>query len=318
MMSHFSRTAPAIAAGIILTAPAFATDWMTDLPAACEQARKEGKAVLVDFTGSDWCGWCVRMRSTILNAPAFREYAADKFVLMEVDVPKNVAKIGAELHAKNTALARRYAVTAYPTILVLNPDGEVMGGLIGGRDRMENVIAPLNEALQNKTALEAARRLKGVDKAQALFAVYSAMQPELRKLCKPLRDEIAAADPKNTTGIHDEIRDTARMEKLQADIAATGTDFERGMARFEQELKDCSEANRALIIRLRSDYLSRCRDAIIMQADSKEDILKLKQVLLLMANDLTPQEAADIKREIETEFADPEAVLQMLREKQKH
>lgn len=317
MMNPFSYTMAAAMVGTCMVSTAMAEDWLTDLPTALKQAEAEGKAVLVDFTGSDWCGWCVRMRSTILDTPAFRSYAADKFVLMEVDVPKNVAKIGAELHAKNRALAARYSVTAYPTLLVLDTRGEVLGGFIGGRDALPYVTAPLDEALSNKKRLEEARKLQGEAKAQALYAVYSTMQPELRKLCRALRDEIAAADADNTTGIHDEIRDSAKMEQLQADLAAIGMNFEQGNARIDREWAEASEANKPLIRKLRMEYLERSRDHIITHANSTDDVLKLKQLLLLMAEYASPQEAADLRREIEAQFAEPEQVLRMLRAKQK-
>ena len=74
---------------LAVLAPAWAAEWMTDLEAAKAKAAAENKAVLVDFTGSDWCGWCIRLRKQVLDTPAFEAYARDKFVLMEVDVPQN-------------------------------------------------------------------------------------------------------------------------------------------------------------------------------------------------------------------------------------
>ena len=57
-----------------------ADDWQTNLPAACRQAEKENKLVLIDFTGSDWCSACVRLRRSVLDSAAFREFAASRFV----------------------------------------------------------------------------------------------------------------------------------------------------------------------------------------------------------------------------------------------
>lgn len=317
MMQQITYTLAAALSTTVMICPTYANDWLTDLDEAKAKARAENKAILVDFTGSDWCGWCVQLRTTILDTEAFRSYAADKFVLMEVDVPKNVAKIGAELHAKNRALAARYSVTTYPTLLVLDTRGEVLGGFIGGRDALSYVTAPLDEALRNKKRLEEARKLQDEAKAQALYAVYSTMQPELRKLCRALRDEIATADADNTTGIHDEIRDSAKMEQLQADLAAIGMNFEQGNARIDREWAEATEANKPLIRKLRMEYLERCRDHIITHANTTDDVLKLKQLLLLMAEHVSPQEAADLRHEIEAQFAKPEQVLQMLRAKQK-
>ena len=86
---------------------------MTDLPAALQQAEREGKLVLVDFTGSDWCSACIVLRRTVLDKPAFREFAADKFVLMEVDLPMTEG-MNPELRRRNEEIAKRYGVGGFP------------------------------------------------------------------------------------------------------------------------------------------------------------------------------------------------------------
>lgn len=294
---------------------AYGAEWMTDLDAACAKAKAEGKAVLVDFTGSDWCGWCVRLRSSILDTPAFQNYAKDKFVLMEVDVPKNVARIGAELHARNRQIAARYNVTSYPTMLVLNPEGEVLGGFIGGRDTMESVITPLNEALTTRNKTEEARQCEGKERAQALFAVYNQLHPSMRPYFRALRDEIAACDSENSTGIHNEIRDTNQMEHLKQQLNEIGADYAAGMQLLQQEIEKASATNHPLIARLRQDFIRRHQDHLVMEADSFEDVMKLKEVLLDLAEYSDFEDKADIRRETEEMFRNPEEVLNMLKSK---
>ena len=294
---------------------AYGAEWMTDLDAACAKAKAEGKAVLVDFTGSDWCGWCVRLRNTILDTPTFRNYAQDKFVLMEVDVPKNVARIGAELHARNRQIAARYNVTTYPTILVLNPEGEVLGGFVGGRDTMESVIKPLDEALTTRSKTEEASLLQGEARAQALFAVYNQLHPNMRPYFRSLRDEIAACDTQNSTGIHNEIRDTKQMEQLKQQLNEIGADYDAGMKLLQQEIEQASATNHPLIARMRQDFIRRHQDQLVMQANSLEDVMKLKKVLLDLAEYSDLEDAADIRRETEDMFRHPEEVLNMLKSK---
>ena len=108
---------------LVALAPAWAAEWMTDLEAAKAKAAAENKAVLVDFIGSDWCGWCIRLRKQVLDTPAFEQYAKDKFVFMEVDVPRN-PKFDKELRARNEKLCDQYGVDGFPTILVLTPQAE--------------------------------------------------------------------------------------------------------------------------------------------------------------------------------------------------
>ncbi len=102
--------------------------WMTDLPKAQAQAKTEKKLVMLDFTGSDWCGWCIKLNKEVFNTPEFNEYAKKNLVPVEVDFP-NRKKQSAELKKANEALQKKYGVRGYPTIVVLNGDGKKVGEL---------------------------------------------------------------------------------------------------------------------------------------------------------------------------------------------
>ncbi len=105
-----------------------APTWLTDFPKAQSQARSEKKAMLVDFTGSDWCGWCIRLQREVFSKPEFDEYARKNLVLVEVDFPKRKAQSDALLRA-NRALAQRFSVEGYPTLVVLDSAGKELGRL---------------------------------------------------------------------------------------------------------------------------------------------------------------------------------------------
>src|SRR5580658_7862861 len=62
--------------------------WTTDYTSAAQQAKAQNKAILLDFTGSDWCRWCMKMKSETLDAPDFKTFAAQNLVLVEVDFPR--------------------------------------------------------------------------------------------------------------------------------------------------------------------------------------------------------------------------------------
>src|SRR5438093_919127 len=62
-----------------------AATWLTDLPAAQAAAKAEKKIVLLDFTGSDWCGWCIRLKNEVFSQPEFDAFANANLVLVEVD-----------------------------------------------------------------------------------------------------------------------------------------------------------------------------------------------------------------------------------------
>lgn len=101
-------------------------NWETDFKAALATAKAEGKPVLVDFTGSDWCGWCIRLDKEVFSKQAFKDYAKDSLVLLEVDFPR-AKEQSPSLIAQNEALATKYKIRGFPTILLLSGDGELLG-----------------------------------------------------------------------------------------------------------------------------------------------------------------------------------------------
>ena len=105
-----------------------AETWLTDLPQAQAQAKTEKKLVMLDFTGSDWCGWCIKLHKEVFSTPEFAEYAKKNLVLVEVDFP-NKKKQTTELKAANQALQQKYKVQGYPTIIVLDGEGKKVGQL---------------------------------------------------------------------------------------------------------------------------------------------------------------------------------------------
>ena len=118
-----------IAAALVLAvAQAGDASWQTDLPKAQAQAAKEKKMVLLDFTGSDWCGWCIKLNKEVFSQPAFIEYAKTNLVLVEVDFPQR-KKLSSEQKKANDALAKKYKIEGYPTIIVLNSEGAKIGEL---------------------------------------------------------------------------------------------------------------------------------------------------------------------------------------------
>jgi protein disulfide-isomerase len=103
-----------------------ASDWQTDLPKAQAQAKAENKTVLINFTGSDWCGWCIKLHKEVFSQPEFAEYAKKNLVLVEADFPDK-KKLSAEQKKANDALAKKYDIKGYPTIILLDKDGKKVG-----------------------------------------------------------------------------------------------------------------------------------------------------------------------------------------------
>jgi thioredoxin-related protein len=135
---------------------AFAADstWLASVPQAMDQAKRENKLLLLDFTGSDWCGWCKKLDAETFSQPEFIDYAGKNLVLVEVDFPKHKPQTAA-LRKANHALQVKYDVKGYPTLVVLTTDGTVLwkqtGFLAGGPKTM---IAKLDQ-LRPKPAVPA-------------------------------------------------------------------------------------------------------------------------------------------------------------------
>ena len=115
-----------LAATVFWQVNAAESTWLTDLPKAEAQAKAENKIVLVDFTGSDWCGWCIKFKKEVLDTAEFQEYAAKNVVLVELDFPRKKGQ-SAELKSANAALNKQYKVGGYPTLVVLDKDGKEIG-----------------------------------------------------------------------------------------------------------------------------------------------------------------------------------------------
>jgi protein disulfide-isomerase len=113
-----------------LTAYAEAT-WTTDFAAAQSQAKKDKKLVLMDFTGSDWCGWCIKLKKEVFDQKEFAEYAKDNLVLVEVDFPSRKPQSDALKKANESLKAKFKADEGFPTIVVLNSEGKEVWRQVG-------------------------------------------------------------------------------------------------------------------------------------------------------------------------------------------
>ena len=102
----------------------------TALSAALNQARSENKMVLLDFTGSDWCGWCIKFDHDVLSTGKFAGYAQSKLVLVKLDFPRHTEQ-DAALKQANQEIMKRFGVDGFPTFVLLNSAGRELGRQVG-------------------------------------------------------------------------------------------------------------------------------------------------------------------------------------------
>ena len=122
--------------------------WVTDFEKARAMAKAENKHILMDFSGSDWCGWCIRLDKEVFSQKAFTDYADENLVLMLADFPNNKSNQSAALQKQNDKLLEEYGVNAFPTVFILDPDGKTIdktgyqeGGAQAYVDYIKKVIA---------------------------------------------------------------------------------------------------------------------------------------------------------------------------------
>ncbi len=116
-----------MAAALLALQPAVGAEgWLTDFEQARKQAAEKSRPILVNFSGSDWCGWCIRLDNEVLDQAEFKAYAKDNLVLFIADFPRQ-KKLPEQTERQNRALLERYGVRGFPTVLLVNAKGDVIG-----------------------------------------------------------------------------------------------------------------------------------------------------------------------------------------------
>jgi thioredoxin-related protein len=107
------------------TAARPAGTWVTDYKKAQNEAKASHKLVFINFTGSDWCGYCIQLDRLILSQPQFKDYANKNLILVEIDFPRRKPQ-SVEVRKQNQELAERYQVDGFPTVVLLDGDGKTV------------------------------------------------------------------------------------------------------------------------------------------------------------------------------------------------
>lgn len=98
--------------------------WSTDFEAAKKTAAGKKLPVLADFSGSDWCGWCLKLDSEVFSKKEFKEFAKDNLVLFVADFPRAL-KQDEKTRKQNAELMKKYEVEGFPTVLLMDAEGKV-------------------------------------------------------------------------------------------------------------------------------------------------------------------------------------------------
>ena len=306
----FNKTFTAVGLAA-LVAPAFCAEWMTDFEAAKTKAAAENKALLVDFTGSDWCGYCIMLRQNVFDKPEFDAYAKDKFVLVEVDIPRAQDKLSPEQMKKNQELAEQYRVSGFPSVFVMAPKGEVVGGFVGGARALADIQPSLDEGAANVKALDEARKLEGDQKLEAFGKIYKSLKDGVNAAATHLVDEIIQNDPQDKYGlrhgkdVENQLREIS--QKLDNGGVPLGADAALALVK-EYEGKVFPE-NKLDLIQIKLNVL-------ILKSETAEDLQKAKDTIMEDLGKVENNPNIDrIKEGINQVFSQPERLLQMAKQR---
>ena len=171
--------------------------WLDDFEAAKKLAAAENKLLFVDFTGSDWCGWCIRLEKEVLSKKEFLNGVKDKFVLVFLDSPQNKKLISPATAKQNAELVERYGIRGFPTVLILDAEGA------------ELYVAHLEVLLEDARKLAALKKeieaLKPgtEERVRKIDAVVRFMNAEEQGRNATLVREVLNFDPDGSKGLRD-------------------------------------------------------------------------------------------------------------------
>jgi thioredoxin-related protein len=196
--------------------------WSTDWDAAKAQAKKEGKDLLIDFTGSDWCIWCKRLKAEVFDQEAFQGQAPESFVLVELDFPNDKSGQSEELQAQNQKLMEQFGVEGFPSIFLADEEGRPYaqtGYQQGGAEPYLEHLAELAMVRSQRDKLVAdAMKAEGAAKAQLLSDAVETMKPELHKHYMGWIEEIIVLDADGKGGLKEKYEQKKRSMQLAGKI----------------------------------------------------------------------------------------------------
>ena len=207
--------------------------WMEDFEAAKAKAKAEGKDLLIDFTGSDWCHWCVKLKEEVFDHESFTLAASKSFIFVELDFPNSKPQSD-EIKAQNAALAKKYNIQGYPTILLTDHEGVVYGRTgyqAGGPEVYLKHLESIRDAKSKRAeALAAANKLEGMAKAEKLGEILtSLMESQIEEGQAEIVAEIKKLDPEDSKGLIAAYEFPNKLAAVEQTIKSTG-DFDKALA----------------------------------------------------------------------------------------
>lgn len=104
--------------------------WLTDFEESKSLAAETDRLILANFTGSDWCAPCMQLKKEVFSTDEFAAYASENLVLLELDFPRQTPQ-AEDLQRQNQELAGEFEIEGFPTLILLNSQGEEAKRFVG-------------------------------------------------------------------------------------------------------------------------------------------------------------------------------------------
>ena len=185
----------ALAADEVQLEGAKAGHWTMDFDAAVKTAEEKGLPLVLNFTGSDWCGWCKIMDKNVFAEKEWKDFAATNAMLVTLDFPKDKRIVPEKYVERNTKLKGQFGVRGYPTYVILDSDGKtVLGKLGAGKEKTPSTFIEEFKGLIRLSEKNVAAYIKAnPDKAKAFQAAIA----EAKDADKSLKDWVATKPKRN-------------------------------------------------------------------------------------------------------------------------
>jgi len=223
------------------------SQWTQDFAKAKAKAKAENKDLLLDFTGSDWCGWCIKLDEEVFAKEEFQKEAPKHFVLVKLDYPNNKELVTEAVRKQNEELGAKYQIQGYPTILLTDCDGRVYGQTgyrEGGPADYNTHLAELKliGAAFGK-GISKANASKGVERAKALAEALDSLDGDVVTAHHlDLLEEICKLDEDGKAGLKAKYEEQAKSAKAAAEERAQEAALQKEAGVLQEAINDLMEA----------------------------------------------------------------------------
>ncbi len=239
MLKSIRKTAAIAAFTLVatLSTNAFAggEDWSHDFKASVKKATSEKKDLLLDFTGSDWCGWCIKLNKEVFSQNEFKSDIPNSFVLVELDYPRDKSKMSKETLDQNAKLKDQFKVRGFPSIYLADHTGKPYaktGYKKGGAAIYNKHLIELQKVrIERDKYLAKADNVEGVAKAKLLDKVIDAVGEEMIWAYKDIVTEIIALDIDDEAGLRTKY--TFKLDMVQLTSVMGTRDWDNALAMIE-------------------------------------------------------------------------------------